>query len=46
MRYKAVCEEGDYESYSYILEDTAQIFAELHMMQTGHIAHIINTEVV
>lgn len=44
MRYKAVCENEHCEwkgtSFSYIDKETAQHFAEIHMMQTGHIVDV------
>ena len=40
MRYKAVCDNCELETHSYIRKDTAEIFAEEHMMKTGHTVQI------
>jgi len=40
-RYKAVCKDCNYiTNYDYIRPETAQWFAEIHMMQSGHIVEI------
>ncbi len=46
MRYKAVCEDGDYETHSYIVKSIPEKFAEEHMMKTGHIVNVVETEVI
>jgi len=44
VRYIAVCQNKDCgwkrTEYSYIVRSTAENFAEIHMMQTGHIVNI------
>ncbi len=44
-RYKAVCTEKNCEwketIYSYIARKSAEGFAEIHMMQTGHIVNVV-----
>ncbi len=45
MRYKAVCQNENCEwketIYDYIARRSAEAFAEIHMMKTGHIVDIV-----
>ena len=40
MRYRAVCDNCELETYSSIRKDTAEKFAEEHMMKTGHTVQV------
>lgn len=40
-RYRAKCNDCVFETHSYILQQTAQHFAEQHMMKSGHVADVI-----
>ncbi len=48
MRYKAVCNNTNCEwkgtEYRYCVRSVAEAFAEIHMMQTGHIAIIVEEQ--